>query len=115
MSHESKLNPKPIFPDIQYERKINRVELETNVRIFRNSKYYTLCYKETVSFPLGEIVDPCHIAKAYQRIITNVYLAIHHHEISNWDIVDTIQISEAERLEKLYPFFSIKQVKKENS
>lgn len=106
------IKPECIFPKIYYDRKINRVELETYVRIERGGEYYTLLFKEKAYFPLGEIVDPLNVANAYQRIIENVYIAIHHYQIADWHIPDTDQTPEAERLTKIYPFFSIEQITK---
>lgn len=108
MIQVDKIRPKPIFPEIMYERKIDGVELETYVRILRSREYYTLLFKETIQFPLGEIVDPSYVARGYQRLIEAVYNAIHFREFADWQLPDTDQTPEEERLKKIYPFFSIK-------
>jgi hypothetical protein len=99
---------KPIFPDISYRRTISRVELETYVRILRNGEYYTLHFKETVSFQPGEIVDPYYVANAYQRLIQSVYISMHFYEFPDWQTPDVNQMPEEERLKMTYPFFAIK-------
>lgn len=101
------IRPKPIFPMIEYTLKVDGVSLETYVRINRNGEYYTLFLKEVISFGNDENPES-NVAKCYQRLIEHVYCAIHLYEVASWQVSDTDQTTEEDRLKKIYPFFSIK-------
>lgn len=107
MVEAKQLRTKPIFPDIQYERTVDGIALETYVRILRKGEYYTLLFKQYIKWGQDEKRPEENAAKCYQRLIEHIYFSIHFHEFPEWQESDTNQEPEEERLKKIYPFFSI--------
>ncbi len=91
----------PIYPDIiicqhMDEEGRNRIDLKTQLRIYRNNKWYKNIYRTTTTPPLS-------IVESIDKFIEQIYRGqIYSENLEDYCKPDIVQISEQDRIRRDY-------------